>query len=171
MRGKPDEANRLECVEVCGNDEPFLFELYAQTRMNEVASWGWPAEQVSSFLRMQYAMRRQSYAAQYPDAEHRLVVVGGEKAGHILTAVRSGEIVLVDLALMPEFRNRGLGTRLITELQRRAAADGRAVVLQVLAGNPAERLYARLGFKIVGEHYPYRTMKWTLASEEAFGHE
>ena len=50
------------------------------------------------------------------------------------------------LAVLPEHRNRGIGTALLRELLAAAAAAGhRAVSLSVAQENPAVRLYARVG--------------------------
>ena len=42
-----------------------------------------------------------------------------------------------------------------------AAAAGIAVELSVLKANPAQRLYARLGFRPVGEAARAYTLRWT----------
>jgi ribosomal protein S18 acetylase RimI-like enzyme len=69
------------------------------------------------------------------------------------------EITLVDIAVLPSDRGAGIGTSLIWELVKEGAALGRAVQLHVLKSNPAQRLYLRLGFSIVGEDSLYFQMK------------
>lgn len=70
-------------------DEPFLFEVYASTRRDEVAAWGWDLSQ-----------------------------------------------------------------------QEEAAATQRPLGLQVMKGNPARRLYERLGFRQAGESDTHYAMEW-----------
>ena len=41
------------------------------------------------------------------------------------------------VALLPAHQGRGIGTRLVRELQERAAREGRAVTLSVFEINPA----------------------------------
>ena len=41
---------------------------------------------------------------------------------------------------------RGIGAHVVRRLQRQARASGVRLVLEVLEGNPALRLYERLGF-------------------------
>ena len=60
---------------------------------------------------------------------------------------------------MPEFRGRGIGTALVTELFAEADASGRSVSIHVERNNPARRLYERLGFQDVGEHGVYQLME------------
>jgi GNAT superfamily N-acetyltransferase len=56
------------------------------------------------------------------------------------------------IAVFPEFRGQHVGTLLMGALVARAERDGvRALSLSVNRENPAKRLYARLGFEVVGE--------------------
>jgi ribosomal protein S18 acetylase RimI-like enzyme len=63
------------------------------------------------------------------------------------TGARIGEIE--SLAVLPEYRGRGVGTRLLDALERELEADGvRDLVLGVLPGNAAAiRLYERHGYR------------------------
>jgi len=82
----------------------------------------------------------------------RVVLVDGENAGW-LELRRDGEkwLYLAEIGLLPEFRNQGLGTRIIEDVFAYADANGLVVELQVLKTNPAKRLYERLGFET--SHY------------------
>lgn len=64
-----------------------------------------------------------------------------------------GEWYLDSIAVNPEFRGHGIGSRLIESLDKLALRDGKEVIgLNVDQGNPqAKRLYARQGFHDVGE--------------------
>ncbi len=57
------------------------------------------------------------------------------------------DVFLSSILLVPAFQNRGIGTRLITEL---VATSQKPVRLQVLQVNPARRLYEKLGFVVYG---------------------
>ncbi len=74
---------------------------------------------------------------------------------------RDDEIDLVDIALLPGARGRGIGGALIVELCREGARDGRPVRLRVERTNPALRLYRRLGFVEIGDDNVYALMEWT----------
>ena len=57
------------------------------------------------------------------------------------------DIVLMDIALLPAFRNRGLGSRILQTLLDEASAARRAVTLHVEANNPRARAWdERHGF-------------------------
>ncbi len=126
---------------------PFLFRLYCDVRAPEVNAWGWPAAQIDSFLRMQFEAQRRFYETAYPDAAHDIVRCGNQDVGCLLVAPTSEGKHLVDIALLSTHRNRGIGTRLLRELIESCGAAGQILSLQVLRGNPALRLYLRMGFK------------------------
>ena len=55
----------------------------------------------------------------------------------------------LSVAVLPEHRGQGVGTRLLIHLLQAVSIHHRSVSLSVEAGNPASRLYRRLGFGIV----------------------
>lgn len=58
----------------------------------------------------------------------------------------------IAVAVRDGYRGAGLGERLLRELERLADEHGFAQLsLSVAAGNPARRLYARLGWREIGE--------------------
>jgi ribosomal protein S18 acetylase RimI-like enzyme len=153
----------LEIVELRDaqpSDLPFLFSLYCDVRAPELAAWGWPAAQQDAFLRMQFEAQRQSFLAAYPESNHSIVSVAGVPMGRRLVARTSDGLHLVDIALLAAYRNRGIGTRLIEELFDNCSRSECALNLNVLRGNPAMRLYQRLGFQEIGADAMYIQMSW-----------
>jgi ribosomal protein S18 acetylase RimI-like enzyme len=55
----------------------------------------------------------------------------------------------LSVAVLPEYRGRGVGTGLLLHLLQAASIHHPSVSLSVESGNPASRLYRRLGFEIV----------------------
>jgi len=148
------------------SDEAFLFTLYAATREGELATWGWAPPQRETFLRMQWLAQRRAWAARFPAAEDRLLLVEGRPAGRLLVARGEREWWLVDVALLPAHRGGGLGTRLLRELREEAGRARVPLKLHVLRGSPARRLYVRLGFVDTAParpEDPYVAMEWTPA--------
>lgn len=62
------------------------------------------------------------------------------------------ELEIINIAVAPEFRSRGLGTKLLGFVLQHADKLGiNRAYLEVRAGNlPARKLYARHGFAVVG---------------------
>jgi ribosomal protein S18 acetylase RimI-like enzyme len=141
------------------SDDPFLFQLYCSTRADEIATWGWDEAQRESFLRLQYTAQTGAYRAQFPGAEHRIVLRDDRPVGRILIHESESEFCLVDIALLPEHRGTGIGAALIRELLARADAAEKPVVLSVTRENPAAALYGRLGFITVADDGVYLRLR------------
>jgi ribosomal protein S18 acetylase RimI-like enzyme len=75
----------------------------------------------------------------------------------------------MDIALLPEYRNAGIGARLIRDLQNEAAQTGRSLRLHVETFNPALRLYERLGFHSVSASGIYLEMEWNALNQQPNG--
>lgn len=68
------------------------------------------------------------------------------------------------IAVLPEYRGRGIGTRMLSQLLASAEGQYDHVSLSVDIGNPALRLYQRLGFEIIGERDDSLVMKRRMGS-------
>ncbi|HEX5221298.1 MAG TPA: GNAT family N-acetyltransferase [Verrucomicrobiae bacterium] len=140
-------------------DEPFLFELYASTRADELEAWGWPPEMRTSFLATQFKAH-QGLRHAFCNAEFQIVLLDGVKAGRLVLN-RTGEALYVlDMALLPTYRNAGVGTSLLQRVFGEAAATSKPVRLHVLKSNRAARFYQRLGFVQAGETETHWEMEW-----------
>ncbi|MDQ3262851.1 MAG: GNAT family N-acetyltransferase [Myxococcota bacterium] len=139
-------------------DAALLLTLYAHTREEELSAWGWPAPQRLAFVQMQHRVREASYRASRPHVEDRVVCVEGMAVGRLLIDRSGDALQLVDVALLPGHRGRGLGMQLIAGLCAEADREGRAITLEVLEHNPAARLYLRLGFQVRARQPPYLAM-------------
>jgi ribosomal protein S18 acetylase RimI-like enzyme len=141
-------------------DGEFLYRLYASTREEELAQTDWGAEQKEAFLRQQFAAQHHHYQTYYPEASFDLIVEGGRPVGRLYVSRWEREIRMVDIALAPEARGRGLGTALVRDLLAEGERAGKPVTIHVEMYNPALRLYERLGFRRIGERGPYFLMEW-----------
>lgn len=140
-------------------DADFLYRVYASTRYEELAPTGWSAEQQKAFLRSQFAAQAAHYRQHYPAARFDIVQLVAERVGRLYVERRADEILVFDIALLPEFRRRGLGRALLSELAAEADAQGLRMSLHVERHNPALALYRQLGFVHVSEHGVYWSMQ------------
>lgn len=152
-----------------GDDDAFLFELFAQTRRPQFAALGWPSQQLDHLLQQQYDFRRRGYGESSPNAIDRVIELHEVPIGRLLTARSDDIVVIVDIAISDRCRGNGIGGAVVALVQREAAAVGSDVILQVDVDNPAQRLYARLGFEFTADHGLHRAMRWSHRSFAAAG--
>jgi GNAT superfamily N-acetyltransferase len=140
-------------------DQEFVFQLYADTRREEVAAWGWPQPQQDMFLRMQFNAQQRWYESVYSGATHEIIECEDGPVGRMMVLRSVDGNLLVDIALLAGYRGRGVGGQLLRALLAKSDQDCVPVRLQVLKNNPARRLYARLGFVQTGEDEMYFQME------------
>lgn len=141
-------------------DMEFLLRLYGTTRAEEMAMVvDWTDEQKAYFVQMQFEAQHAHYHQHYGDAQFDLVLVDGVPVGRLYVHRRAAEIRLVDISLMPDHRNQGVGSALLKELFAESAASGKPVTIHVEKYNPAMRLYERLGFAPAADRGVYLLLK------------
>ena len=131
---------------VTPEDQPDLLKVYASTRLEEIAVAGWTEDQQLAFFTMQFHLQQRAYQMQYPAAEHSVIEFEGKTIGRLIVVRQETEIRLADIALLPEFRNQGIGAQITRQLIAEATAAHKPLRLQVLKHSPAVRFYQRLGF-------------------------
>ena len=140
-------------------DRAFLARVYGSTRADEMAVVPWSEEEKRTFLAQQFEAQSVDYARNYPDAAYDVVMVDGKPAGRLIVARWKDELHIVDIALLPEFRGRGIGSRLLQPLLEEADGKGVKTTIWVEHQNPAQTLYRRLGFGPVDESGIYHLME------------
>ena len=158
---------RVALRRVEDGDAGFLRQVYAGTRAAEMAVVNWTEDQKHSFLNMQFTAQDHHYRRHYPDADHWVALVDGQAAGRYVVDRNQDRILIVDIALLPQHRGKGVGTSLLESTQADAGAAGLPVVLNVEMSNPAARLYRRLGFTRTAEQGIHHEMKWLPDSATA----
>jgi ribosomal protein S18 acetylase RimI-like enzyme len=146
------------------DDVEFLYAVYASTREDELALVDWDETQKTAFLRMQFTAQHKYFQEQFHDAAFEIVLLNGKPIGRLYVDRRKDEIRLIDIALLPEHRNGGIGRLLLTKLLAEAAEAVKPVRLHVELFNPALRWYERLGFVKIADHGVYLLLEWSSGS-------
>jgi ribosomal protein S18 acetylase RimI-like enzyme len=141
-------------------DEQFLRAVYASTRAEELARVPWSDGQKRAFIDMQFAAQDAHYRRHYPTAQYLIIEVQDVPAGRLYVDRWEKEIRIVDIAMLPEHRRAGVGTKLLRELQDEARAARKALTIHVEKFNPALRLYQRLGFRQIEDKGVYLFLEW-----------
>ncbi len=149
------------------DDRDFLARLYASTRAEEMAAVPWDQAEKDQFLTFQFSAQHTYYQDNFKAASFDLIVQDDVPIGRLYLDRRPDEHRLIDIALLPEHRGTGLGTRLMNHVLADAGAEGKKVRIHVEQNNPAMRLYRRLGFREVEDQGVYRLMEWCPAASTA----
>lgn len=133
------------------DDREFLLQLYASTRIGEKTLIGWESEQWDEFMRMQFKFQHAWYMQNYLHSSFDVVILADVPVGRFYVNRLADEIRIIDISLLPEYRGRGVGERLMSDVLREGNERSIPVSLHVEGNNPALALYRRLGF--LEEHF------------------
>jgi hypothetical protein len=102
-------------------DRDFRFDLFCRSRLPE-----WDLVQLDPHVReqlMQHQFHAQtvSYRQQFPFARFDIIELGDEPIGRIVVDRPSAMVHIVDQAIVPHLRNRGIGTAIMRALMAEAS--------------------------------------------------
>jgi len=135
---------------VNGADFDFLYRLKVACLKEYVAAiWGWNE-----------AKQRRLFSENFDTTAGQIVVAFGRDIGQLSVEEGLNEIFLSGIYILPAYQRQGLGSQILQDLLVGARANGWPVRLQVLIGNPAQRLYQRLGFAVTGRNGTHFFMRY-----------
>ena len=142
-------------------DREFLISVYGGTRAQELAQVVWEEGQKDAFVRWQFERQEEEYDQRYPNARYEVILVDDVPAGRIWIGEDTKEIRLLDIAIIPQFQNRGVGTYLLRQLMAEATEKNKALRHMVFVLNDnAHRFYERMGFVVIDDVGGYKHMEW-----------
>lgn len=151
------------------SDLPALFEIYASTRAAEMALVpDWNEADKSAFLTQQFVAQHQYYHEFYKGADLRLIYKEDIPIGRLYIHWKYSpqEVRIMDIALLPDYRSQGIGSKLLKEVLEKGTELNKKVTIHVEYNNPALQLYERLNFRKIGEfnsvYYLYEWKPSTL---------
>jgi len=150
-------GSRLTLRPACREDEPFLFHLYCSVREPDFAFLG--ESERKKMLVMQFAAQQRHYQVDMPEAEHLIILRDEGPIGRLTTVQRHKELHLAEIALLPQYRNHGIGSILMERLAGVEAGKGQKIRLHVYKHSPAVCFYQRFGFVTVYDDGVYLTME------------
>ena len=134
-------------------DAPFLARLYAGTR-DDLLALPLPEPARAALVAHQHEARSRQHAAAYPAASSDVIELEGARVGRLVADHADDALRIVDIAVLPEHRGRGIGTAVLRAVLAEADLHHLPVTLRIAAGNPAQRLYGRLGFGPTTDDHP-----------------
>jgi ribosomal protein S18 acetylase RimI-like enzyme len=155
----PDKSQPAPVLRpVCEDDTEFLIRLYATTRSEEQALFGWDDARWDGFIRMQFTLQHTHYQQNYHNASFDLILLDEKPVGRLYVSRGTEEFRIIDISMLPECRGKGIGRKLLEALNREADQAGVPVTLHVEKHNPALNLYERLGFTVTED----RGFQWFM---------
>lgn len=131
-------------------DHPFLqrlnWEAYEELVTRQSGSWD------DDFQRARFAKKLQS-------VQFRIVLLDDQPVGAVSSTEYADHIFLSELLILPEFQNRGIGSRVLAGELRQADLLGKPIRLHTLRLNRAQELYRRHGFIETGGDEIYIDME------------
>lgn len=141
------------------SDKPFLYHVYASTRLEEMALTGWPQKEIDSFLRQQFDFQHRDYMKNYTSADFEIILCQGNPVGRLYVDRRDNDIRIIDIALLPQYRKQGIGSKIFHDLTTEADRRKVRLSLHVEMNNPILPFYERLNFKNKGIQGAYYFME------------
>ena len=143
-------AKSIHLRPIAEEDKEFLYRLFTSTRLSELAATKWSDSQIETFLRMQFRLQHTQYMQNYTAASFDLILFGNFLVGRLYVDRREDDIRVIEISLLPEFRRRGIGGRILRDLTKEADAKGLNMSLHVEMNNPVRGFYKTLGFREKG---------------------
>ena len=141
-------------------DLPILKQIYASTREAELSMTGWTDEQKQQFIDHQFNAQHQHYQQHYADADFMLLKAGKNVLGRLYLQCKKKQLCLIDITLLPAFRQQKLGQQILTWILNYAQKTAITVTLHVENHNPAYQWYLNNGFINYEDRGVYQYLEW-----------
>jgi|SRR5215213_2240471 len=151
------------------DDEGFIIEVYGSTREHELSAVPWSPEQKQAFIKMQHAAQQAHYRKFYPEGEQSVIVWGDARVGRVYVARTEKQIRILDITILPGYRNLHIGSGIIRGLMSEGERTGKPVAIMVESYNPSLQLFERLGFTQGEAKGAHVLMEWRAGDQGPAG--
>jgi len=138
----------------------FMQQLYSSTRCADVRMGGCDLATESLLQNLQFKAQQTCFETEFPNADLALILERDRPIGRLYVDYGPAEIRILDVCLLPEYRNRGIGLGLLRSLQAHGERMRLPLRINILLGSPAQRLLLRCGFDILAIDGIYNVMEW-----------
>ncbi len=141
------------------DDYNFLYKIYCSTRIDEMMIAQWPEYEREEFLRSQFQLQHTQYLSNNKNATFNIILLDDVLVGRIYMDRKETEIRIIDIALLKEFRNKGIGTKILNDIIEESEKSKTPISLYVDNNSLAKNWYERHGFSQEGDTGVYIFMK------------
>jgi ribosomal protein S18 acetylase RimI-like enzyme len=120
-------------------DSDFIYNLKKVAYKEYIEqTWGWDED-------FQLKFHKENFSTE----NTKIIKIDNVAIGTVDVKEEEQRIFLSGLYLFPEYQNKGIGTAIITDIEKKAKETGKRIELEVLHVNKkARELYKRLGFTL-----------------------
>ena len=148
----------LRSVHEC--DQEFIDMLYRSTR-EDLLMLPMDPVFIDNLVRSQQQIHALGVQQNYPNAQTKILESQSQALGRMVFEHTTGDIRLIDIAVLPSAQRQGLARYMLQYLQQMAGTHQASLSLRVVKNNfKARRLYLSAGFQIVDEDELSEQMRW-----------
>ncbi|MBK8816142.1 MAG: GNAT family N-acetyltransferase [Methylococcaceae bacterium] len=131
------------------SDKQWLFELYSLTLRAAIeATWGWDVE-------FQFNL----FSEHLQPEKFEILLIEDKPIGGFYVVQHADHFWLEMLLIHPGYQGRGIGKRIVRQIQRTSASKNKVLKLCVIKANPVRLFYEKLGFKVYDEDKAFYQMR------------
>lgn len=164
---KDKNAIQIKLKSITENDIPFLYSVYRSTRLEELASANFTEKELEDFLQSQFNLQHTQYMKYYKNPSFDIIMFEGNPAGRLYVDRKEDDIRIIDIALLTEYRRKGIGRILFNNLIKESESNKIPLSLHVEHNNPILSFYIGLGFKKGHENGVYYYMTRDISNSSA----
>lgn len=147
--------------EALPQDDSFLFSVYISSREDLSYISGIDDKMREELFKQQYRWQQVQLKERYTKVKLQIICYKGQPVGRFDIGYEGDRWHIMAIALLPAFRNRGIGSYLLLTVLEEASNAHKNVLLQVAWYNAsARRLYEKMGFKVIRDMQVYCEMQW-----------
>ncbi|HMU66189.1 MAG TPA: GNAT family N-acetyltransferase [Cellvibrionaceae bacterium] len=163
-------ANALWLVPTTDLHQAFLQRVFTQSRKALWQASGLDAPWIDKLLEDQYNLQQKNYGAQENGRYSYVIAAKGQWVGRLLVRADASTLHIMDIALLPEYQNQGIGQHVLTYLQQQASNRGQLLTLNTDATNRAYHWYLRCGFTVTQQVGIDCAMAWRAPTSADVSH-
>ncbi len=159
------EVKDISLRDIQDSDLAVLCKIYGSTRTEELEKGtNWSDEQKNIFIEHQFSAQHEYYQKNYIGAKFYIIEKDNVTIGRLYIDFffEKKGIRIIDITLLPDWRDKNIGSSILKEILEKAAKEKLKVTIHVESFNPAMNLYKKLGFiKISETNGIYHLMEWS----------
>lgn len=146
---------------VADGDREFLLTVYEASRETELSMVQWDAAMRRTFVEHQFDAQTRHYEGEYHEIRHDIILFGDDAVGRLFMSCGDPtQIAIMDITILPKYRQNGIGTRIVNDLKGEASASNRSLRIYIEDFNPSQGLFRKLGFESVETDTVNLLLEW-----------